>query len=252
MIRVKYQKSADALFGWYLNRLFKKSFYAIWLQNDPPKLDPNLPLLLLPNHSTWWDGFFAHLLTKKIFHRPIYLMMLQKQLAQNRFFSRVGAFSIDPSSAIAIRESLNYTVSILKSLDHPKPLICIFPQGVLAPWDQRPLGFKPGVEFVLARYRKPLSLLFLGIKVEFLAQQFPEVFFRFGTPRVISSPQEFDLTNFEREAESVLNEMVSHIHLGKPCLQLFRGRQSVNETFGVLRKRFQRRFRVVKNVSAET
>ena len=32
-----------------------------------PEIPDHLPLLLLPNHSTWWDGFFVYLLNKTDF-----------------------------------------------------------------------------------------------------------------------------------------------------------------------------------------
>ena len=177
MIQAQHRLWADLIFQPYLKWLFKRHFHTIQLLDALPEIPSHLPLLLLPNHSTWWDGFFIYLLNKRIFRRTAYLMMLEEQLSKYRFFAKIGAYSIEPRHRQGIVKSLKYTVELL---NQGTPLISIFPQGELLPWHTRPLGYKRGVEWVLREYGKPIAILPLAIRTEFLGEKRPSVFFLFG------------------------------------------------------------------------
>ena len=152
LIRANHTLWAKKVFDIYVSRLLKQHFHAFHFLGEIPETDPQLPLLLLPNHSSWWDGFLVYLLNKKIFKRPLYLMMLEKELSKYGFFSRVGAYSIQPGNPKDVLESLHYTAGLLGQKE-TIPLVCIFPQGELKPWGKRPLGYKRGVEWILNRKR---------------------------------------------------------------------------------------------------
>ncbi len=177
MIRAQHRLWADLVFQPYLTWLFKRHFHTIQVLGELPKVPSHLPLLLLPNHSTWWDGFFVYLVNKRIFRRNAYLMMLEEHLIKYRFFTKIGAYSIDPNNRNGIIESLEYSVELLS---RDIPLVSIFPQGELLPWNTRPLGYKRGIEWILQEYGKSIVILQLAIRAEFLGEKRPEVFFLFG------------------------------------------------------------------------
>ena len=202
MIRAQHRFWADFIFRPYLMRLFKRHFQKIQILGTLPEVPVHLPLLLLPNHSTWWDGFFVYLLNKRIFRRTAYLMMLEAQLTKYKFFTKIGAYSIEPKHRRGIFESLKYTVELLKQSN---PLVSIFPQGELLPWHTRPLGYKRGVEWILRKYGKPVAILPLAIRAEFRGEKRPEVFFLFGDVKVFDSDTFHGMNRLE-EAESALLE----------------------------------------------
>ena len=177
MIRAQHRLWADIIFQPYLTWLFKRHFHEIQLLGALPEIPDDLPVLLLPNHSTWWDGFFVYLLNKRIFRRTTYLMMLEAQLTKYKFFRKIGAYSIEPGNRRSVIESLEYTVELL---NRKTSLVTVFPQGQLLPWYKRPLGYKRGVEWILRKYGKPVTLLPLAIRTEFLGEKRPSVFFLFG------------------------------------------------------------------------
>jgi 1-acyl-sn-glycerol-3-phosphate acyltransferase len=59
MIKANPTRWAKFIFHIYVMRLMKRQFHAFHLFGDLPQPDPDLPLLLIPNHSTWWDGFLV-------------------------------------------------------------------------------------------------------------------------------------------------------------------------------------------------
>ena len=77
MIKARHEAWAQVLFRHYVRRLLKKHFNNVHLIGEPPRLDDELPLIIVANHSTWWDGFFVHLINERFLHRELYLMMAQ-------------------------------------------------------------------------------------------------------------------------------------------------------------------------------
>ena len=208
MIRAQHRLWADIIFRPYLMWLLKRHFHTIKLLGAQPEIPFHLPLLLLPNHSTWWDGFFVYLLNKRIFRRTAYLMMLEEQLTKYRFFSKIGAYSIETKHPQGIVESLQYTVELL---NQGSPLVSVFPQGHLLPWNTRPLGYKRGVEWVLQEYGKPLPALPLAIRTEFMGEKLPSVFFLFGEVHLFDADTFQGMDWLEKIEIDLLDDLESRI-----------------------------------------
>ena len=206
MIRAQHRLWADIIFQPYLTWLFKRHFHEIQLLGELPEIPDDLPLLLLPNHSTWWDGFFVYLLNKRIFRRTTYLMMLEAQLTKYKFFRKIGAYSIEPGNRRGIIESLEYTVELL---NREMSLVAVFPQGQLLPWCKRPLGYKRGVEWILRKYGKSVTLLPLAIRTEFLGEKRPSVFFLFGDVTPCNAETFRGMDWLEATETALLDDLVS-------------------------------------------
>ncbi|UCE07275.1 MAG: lysophospholipid acyltransferase family protein [bacterium] len=234
MIKANPTRWAKFIFHIYVIRLMKRHFHAFHLFGDLPQPDPELPLLLIPNHSTWWDGFFVYLLNEEILKRETYLMMLDRQLAKYKFFSRIGAFGIAPGDRKNVRESLNYTVELLQKKN---VMITMFPQGVLLPWGKRPLNFKKGIESIIQRYHKPINILPLAIRAEYRGEQRADVFFQFGK-NIINDAKSFQCVKWLEEIElNLLNNLAEKIHNEEKGRQLLMGKDSVNVKMDKIFKR---------------
>lgn len=208
MIRAQHRLWADILFRPYLTRLFKRHFHGIHLFGEVPEVPRDMPLLLLPNHSTWWDGFFVYLLNKKVFQRTLYLMMLEEQLSRYKFFAKIGAYSIQPGDRGGIMESLEYSATLLTE---PTPLVTIFPQGELLPWQTRPLGYKRGVEWILRQYGNSVAVLPLAIRVEFMGERCPSVFLLCGELGVFNAETFPGIPWLESTETALLDDLASRI-----------------------------------------
>lgn len=225
MIKANPTRWAKFIFHIYVMRLMKRHFHAFHLFGDLPHPDPDLPLLLIPNHSTWWDGFFVYLLNKEFLKRETYLMMLDRQLAKYKFFSRIGAFGITPGDRKNVLESLNYTVELLQKRN---VMITMFPQGILLPWGKRPLNFKKGIEAIIRSYGKPINILPLAMRAEYGGEQRAEVFFQFGQNFVVDT-RSFRGVKWLEEIESdLLDDLADRINRGEKGRQILVGRGSIN------------------------
>jgi 1-acyl-sn-glycerol-3-phosphate acyltransferase len=225
MIKANPTRWAKFIFHIYVMRLMKRHFHAFHLFGDLPQPDPELPLLLIPNHSTWWDGFFVYLLNEEILKRELYLMMLDRQLAKYKFFSRIGAFGITPGDKENVKESLNYTVELLQKKN---VMITMFPQGVLLPWGKRPLNFKKGIKSIIKRYGEPVNILPLAMRAEYGGEQRAEVFFQFGENFIVDDHNFQDVKWLEDVELNLLDDLADRINGGEKGRQLLMGRGSIN------------------------
>ena len=237
MIKANHSQLAHRVFSAYLAHSFRRHFASLQVLGEIPLLDSKQPVLVLPNHSTWWDGFFFYWLNKSLWARRPFLMMLEAQLSKNSFFSRVGAYSIDPASAAENRRSLQYTIEKLEST--PPPVVCMFPQGELLPNGTRPLVYKPGLQLILRRFSAPLQIVQLAVRCEFTADQRPHAFFQFGEPHVVEENQpDLDLARLAIQHERLLDELGKRIAGREQGKYIFHGKKSINDAYVQLRQRF--------------
>lgn len=238
MIKAHHNNLIDRIFQPYVTWLLRKNFYLISLFGDITALPDDRPLLLLPNHSSWWDGFFIYLLNKKVLKRDAYLMMLEDQLEHNRFFARLGAYSIDPANFSGLRQSLNFTIEILER--YPKhALVCIFPQGLLQPWSKRPLEYRKGIDWIVKRTQHPMTIIQLAIKAEFMLEQRPEVFLKFGNPIYTDTQKSIEIDELEKKHEKLLMRLQRQINKKEKGKIILKGADSVNSKFERFRNRLQ-------------
>lgn len=178
MIEAKHNKAADWIFNKYLRKIIKSDFSHFWICNDFPHLEKNKPLIVTPNHISWWDGFFIYLLIKKYTDRKIFVMMLEEQLTKFWFFSKVGAFSIKNDSLSGIREAIKYFSHLLNEENS----IIFYPQGKIEQFDKPEIEIKGGIKTFLAHSEKDCNILPVGFRIQYNNERKPEIVCRFGKP----------------------------------------------------------------------
>ncbi|MFA7288580.1 MAG: lysophospholipid acyltransferase family protein [Melioribacteraceae bacterium] len=200
MIKADHKKYARVIFDFYINRLLKKSFSWIYLDGEIPKINSSLPLVITPNHISWWDGFFIDFINRKYFKRKFHILMLEEQLKKYSFFKKLGAFGFNPNSASSIIEVRNYISEILNDKNS---LLIIYPQGVIEPYEKKPLTIKEGIKIFL--HDKKFSLLSIAFKIQYLEEKNPALFIRTSDPIICTN----GIENFNGFAESFENNIDS-------------------------------------------
>lgn len=143
MIKPQHSELHSWLLNAYIGFILKSDFSKIIITGN---LKPdNRSVLLIPNHFSWWDGFFAWYLNENLFKKKYHVMMLEQELAKRMFFSRIGAFSINLGSRSMV-ESLNFCSQVLSN---PSNLLLMFPQGKLTSQYHSEVIFRKGVERIL-------------------------------------------------------------------------------------------------------
>jgi len=113
----------------YLNRIVSKDFHSLNLIGEVPVVPSLTPILLLPNHSSWWDGFLVYQLNKHCFNRKLFIFNIRGNNPKVEANIEIGTtlFGDDPSFtegslAIYIKrtfgaEGLRHLLAILIGLD---------------------------------------------------------------------------------------------------------------------------------------
>jgi 1-acyl-sn-glycerol-3-phosphate acyltransferase len=169
----------DSLLFAYFRRLTRRRFHTIAIRGVEylRQLPDDRPILLFCNHTNWWDGLIVYLLTRQMSHKATYCMMEEKQLKHYRFFTWLGAFSVDLSSPLRSAVSLRYAQRLLQKKD---TAIWIFPQGKLSrPSD--PVEIRPGTDY-LAKNSPHALLVPVAMRYEFFREDRPNVLIEVGSP----------------------------------------------------------------------
>lgn len=192
------------------------------------------PVIFYLNHPSWWDGHMCALIERVVFKSQIegYLMMAEPQLRRYRFFSWMGAFSVnrhDPADAL---NSVAYVAALLR--EDPRRCCFIFPQGNITPNDRRPLKTYPGVARI-AQGVGAVTLCPVALRYEQRGEERPDAFVRLGPSTRVDGVD--DVVELSRQVaerltaaadalrDEVIGEQLDDYQL------LLRGRTGVNRVF---------------------
>ncbi len=140
------------LLAGYFSRRMRRRFARV-LARGIQRLEPwnggagERPLLLVANHSSWWDAVLPIVISCSTLHHDAYGIMEEKQLERYRFFSKVGIFSINRDHPRKAVESLRYAATLLGGTGR---VLWIFPQGKIVPNDCRPIRCQSGIGRLIA------------------------------------------------------------------------------------------------------
>ena len=172
----------------------KWNFHRVFISGDFQEKD--MPVLLISNHISWWDGFWVVYLNLKLFHRIFYFMMLEEQLRSHMYLNKSGGYSVRKGSR-SIVESIGYTAELLKD---KKNLVLMFPQGRIESMHNHTIRFERGIEHVLKKAAGKVQIIFLVNLVDYFSNQKPGLYMYL---------REYDGTDFSSET---LQEKYNSFH----------------------------------------
>lgn len=142
------------------------------------ELSRTAPLLVVSNHTSWWDPLVILHVSQHLLGTDGYALMDAKNLRKLPFFSLVGGFGVDldrPEDGAAV---MKYAARLL---DRPGKLCWVFPQGRERPSTERPLGFRPGAAEI-ARVSKRALVVPAGLRYELGSDERPFLYLSLGAP----------------------------------------------------------------------
>lgn len=162
---------------WFYYPFFK--FYSRWMPRKAFRSvkmhhtldDKGLPILMIGNHTSWWDGFLAQYINLEIFNRRLHIMMLEEQLRQRMFLNKTGAYSIKKGHRSAL-ESLQYTAEILSD---PGNLAILYPQGKIHSILDFPVKFESGWYNLFRYLDHPIQMVFYITLFDYFSSSKPEL-----------------------------------------------------------------------------
>lgn len=193
---VKWIKWTALFLTWFFRKRFNKMIIS------QAEIKPDHSYLLMCNHFSFWDGFWAAYLCLYGIHKKqamtgFYIMILEKQLKKNMWLRYFGCFSIAPGKA-SVQESLDYAAEILNT---PGNLLLMYPQGNLESSHVRHIVMKEGIKDIISRVKGKCQLIWSSNLTEYFESLKPSVYFHMLD---CGTSGEFD---FDK-----LSEKVNHHH----------------------------------------
>lgn len=171
----------QAYFRRHVRRRFSRAFERVQvrgLETIEHLLQADGSCLVVANHTSWWDGLLALLVTARLPRTAHgYALMESENLARLPFLGRVGGFGVRRGDAVDAVRALRYASRLLAV---PRTMVWVFPQGRERPITERPLGFAGGAA-VLARMASAPSVP-AALRYELGATERPSCWLSFGAP----------------------------------------------------------------------
>jgi 1-acyl-sn-glycerol-3-phosphate acyltransferase len=137
--------------------------------------EKNLPLLIICNHVSWWDGIWVMYLNIEVLKRKFHFMMLEEEIKKDKVPNYVGGYSIKKKSR-SIIESINYTSELLTD---NKNLVLLFPQGEIRSLYTPSIQFEKGFNNILKRIGSKVQIIFTVNLVDYFSNVKPTLYIYF-------------------------------------------------------------------------
>ncbi|MCF8360237.1 MAG: 1-acyl-sn-glycerol-3-phosphate acyltransferase [Prolixibacteraceae bacterium] len=170
MIEARHHWFFSRFFNWYTSFMITKDFHEVVIDGDWKPA--NCGTMVIGNHISWWDGFWALYLNNQFLKKDFNVMMLEEQLSQRMFLNKAGAYSIQPGTRDVFK-SLQYTKNLLRNAQN---MVLMFPQGEISSMVNHQISFEKGVERLLDPEMK-IQLLFYCAFVDYFSHRKPSLFF---------------------------------------------------------------------------
>ena len=173
MIKQRRNRWFAAWFCHHARQKLKANFRKCSLTPDSqlPVFEDQVPVVVICNHSSWWDPLLALFLSQYIFNRPLYGVMAEEQLRRYGIFRYVGIYSVDRESNQEGRAFLRYTRDLITGKNC---LLWIYPQGELLSNGHPSLEFKKGFVQIMTHLPK-VHLLKIVVSYDFWIESKPEI-----------------------------------------------------------------------------
>lgn len=200
MIPARKSKRFSAWFARHVAKRFHRTFSRIYVDGLDHLKDAAAagPVVLVSNHTSWWDAILAPYLITYTLGLDGYAMMDADNLRRLPFFGRIGAFGVERGTH-GDRAAIDYAKTLL---DRPGRLVWVFAQGDERPINQRPLGFRKGAAVVACGTGTPVVTL--ALRYVFGAREKPELYLAFTAASAPAADLEVERGRQEAAVEASL------------------------------------------------
>lgn len=167
MIKANHTFWGGLFFRYYTEIRLRRHFRFICFEGDVK--DNGLPILMIANHFSWWDGFIQLYTNERFFKRRFFVMMLEQQLKKHPILTYAGAFSIRKNARNVV-ESLDYALQVLTS---NQQLLLLFPQGEIKSLYTSDIRFERGLEYLLSKRMNEIQLVFNVNLIDYFSDNKP-------------------------------------------------------------------------------
>ena len=168
---------ATTLFERYVRREARRYFAGVRcaVRGRPDAWPRDTPTIFVANHTNWWDGFLAFLVTRSL-GLGFQVLMEAQNLNRYRAFLRVGALPMRRGRPRDAYEDLTAAAAYLR----PGVGLWVFPQGSRRPPAERLSRCERGAAHLAMALGRPVRFCPVAFRYAFVGEQLPEAFILVG------------------------------------------------------------------------
>ncbi len=168
---------ATRLFESYVRRQAGRHFAGVhWARGGAPeRWSPDTPTIFVANHTNWWDGFLAFLVSRSL-GLGFQVLMEARHLQRYRAFLRLGALPLRRGRSRDAYADLAAAVGYLR----PGVGLWVFPQGQRRPAAEPLAHCERGAAHLAQQYGATVRFCPVAFRYGFLGEQLPEAFVLVG------------------------------------------------------------------------
>jgi 1-acyl-sn-glycerol-3-phosphate acyltransferase len=167
MIKARHHIFYEVFFDVYIGWKLRTQFHSHRIEGTTSA--PGGSILMIGNHFSWWDGFWARRVNQQTYKRRFHIMMLEEQLKTRMFLSRMGAFSIKKNHRDAF-DTLDYASDLLHDEQN---LVLLFPQGKFQSVYTFPVSFEKGWFRILKHAPETTQVVFMANLIDYFEHPKP-------------------------------------------------------------------------------
>ncbi|MGE3802613.1 MAG: lysophospholipid acyltransferase family protein [Candidatus Kapaibacterium sp.] len=168
---------------------------------------PETPLILVANHSSWWDAVMPILISLDRLNHDAFGVMEERQLQRYGFFRKLGMFSIDRDNGRSAYRSLEYAADLLRDTGR---VLWFFPQGMILPNDQRPIQSFSGTAHIVQMIGR-CDVAPVAFRYELLHHERPTAFAKISPPISFNGEERLSKADLNNQITQMLTETVNQL-----------------------------------------
>lgn len=188
----------------------KRRIAAQHVRGAAARLIDDRPVMVVANHTSWWDAFLIRELHRRLGTGPMFTLMSERELNRFPFFRRMGVIGVEPSPGAlrrVLRDLQQYAGSRVEQRGGPRGFwLLVFAQGSIWPSWKRPLGFRAGIE-LFSEILSPCTVLPVGLHLEPMNRPSPSAFIGIAEPFAVEKGNAVEVAKVEQRVESVLDDL---------------------------------------------
>ena len=195
----------------YNHGVLKKQFHTVFVDGSVPKIslapDETAPILVILNHTSWWDMLLAIALEERMTGWNAFAAMDSRQLRRYRFFTKLGVIGVDRTTLSGAKEFVDYAATLLNDRRNS---LWITPQGRFVSTD-RPVAFQPGIGHIASKLGTFYTVC-IAFDYEFWDDKKPEGFISIGDLKRYENNGTLDKKEFVLEQSCEMDRLQKRLN----------------------------------------
>jgi 1-acyl-sn-glycerol-3-phosphate acyltransferase len=213
VIEIRRKPWFEVFFAWHVRRRIAGRFASLRIHGLEPlrQACASGPVLLVANHTSWWDPLVLFDVSYRILRCEGSALMDAKNLRALPMLGWIGAFGVELGDHEDGERAVRYGA---EQLSRPGRMVVVFPQGRERPVTERPLAFRAGAARMAVQAPREPAIVPMALRYEHGRLEKPDALVNVGEPFARGEDVESLRAEMESRVTALLAQTEAAIHAG--------------------------------------